>query len=406
MIKVSVEYYNNKEAVLFISYPNYKTINAKIHVEFKISKSEFLTTLMFTEQANENGWHTYNDLKKRVQYRLGDIEDILDFNDDTIKVKQSSQRVNASGLTERIGVSLGLNVVNQFHGLSEADWSITEDEYFDGKRVKDFDYEISIASDGQKFIQVENKGNVCDDNTKKNSSVSQHYKSIKEKKEEILEREELANIPRHENIYYGTIGVVDGKNKAKVWLIDPIAFNIEWNPKKFKLLSRLYFYAKLFKEIGVHKRIIVPLIERIELLKKSGNISEFDKVRLKDTYKSLKIFISAKNFANINTNEAFGSFYFVKTKEGTKVFLMAVTKEILKLIINQDFNGIINYEYKNGDLDEKATVELSTKLSQTSEEFEMTKVQFVFDEKRKRLFAQYYGTIEYSSSGRIFGIIG
>lgn len=405
MIKVSTSYYNKEEAELFKSYPNYQTINGKIQSDISIPKSEFLASLMFTEQANEDGWRSYDDLKDRVQHRLGDIEDILDFDDDSIKTNHSSQRINASGLTERLGVSLGLNVVNQFHGFSEADWAITEDEYIDGKRLKDFDYQISMASDGQKFIQVENKGNVCADNSKKNSSVSRHYNSIKEKKSDIITREKSAGIPRHQNIYYGTIGVIDSQNKAKVWLVDPIAFNVEWNPRKFKLISRLSFYANLFAEIGVHKRILIPLLQKIELLKETDNIDKFDKVRLEGIQKTPRTFFSAKNFVKINTNEAFGSFFFVKTEKGIKVFLMAITKEILKLIISQDFEEILSYNYKNADLNEKAIIEMSTKLTQATEEFEMTKTEFVLDEKRKRLFAQYYGSIEHTSSGRIFGII-
>ena len=404
MIKVSTEYYNKKEAELFMSYPNYKSIDRKIQRDISILKSEFLATLMFTEQADEDGWRTYEDLRIRVQHRLGDIEDILDFSKSTVNSKQSSRRMMASGLTERLGVSLGLNIVNQFHGLSEADWAITSDKYKNGKRLKDFDYEISIASDGEKFIQVENKGSVCDDNTKKNSSVSQQYTSIKKKKKEILEYENEEGIPRHQNIYYGTIGVVDNQNTAKVWLVDPEPFYIDWSPLKFKIIARLSFYANLFNEIGVHDKIVDSLIERIEKLKASKDIESFNKVPLKGI-KSTRTYVKAKNFVKINTTEAFGSFFFVDTVKGVKIYLVAITKVILKLVISQDFESIINYVYKNAELSEKVIIEMSAKLSEKDEDFEMIQDKFTWDSKRKKFSEQYYSLLESTSSGRIFGLV-
>jgi hypothetical protein len=336
-LKLSVDYYNAAEKLLFQSYPNFASLSDILNREFSISKAEFVSYMMFTEQADEDGWRTYPELKDRVQNRLGDIDDILDFSKGSIQSKQSSQRMNASKMTERIGVSLGINVVNKFHGLTEADWAITDDVYIDGKRIKDFDYEIPLASDGTKFIQVENKGTVNDDNSYKTPSVSDHYSSIKGKKSSILAREQSQGIPRNQNIYYGTIGVLDSQNTAKVWLVDPPAFEIEWNPIKYKLISRLIYYSKLFSEIGIHNRFQVALDKRINQLFTAKDIYEFNLVPLDVSLKTYT-YIKYNNFVNINNNEAIGTFFFINSNE---VFLLALTKVIIRLVLLQNFDGSV-----------------------------------------------------------------
>jgi hypothetical protein len=69
------------------------------------------------------------------------------------------------------------------------------------------------------------------------------------------------------------------------------------------------------------------------------------------------------------------------------------------------FDEILEYEYKNAELSDRVIIELSAKLSKTSEEFEFKKTKFVLDERRKRYFYQAYQEIDFTSSGRIFGRI-
>lgn len=400
-LKLSVDYYNNAEKALFKSYPNFVTLTNLLNHDFSISKAEFVSYLMFTEQADEDGWRTYPELKDRVQNRLGDIEDILNFSKGSIQSKQSSLRMNDSKMTERIGVSLGINVVNKLHGLTEADWAITDNVYIDGKRIKDFDYEIPLASDGTKFIQVENKGTVNNNNSFKTPSVSNHYSSIKAKKNSILAREQAQGIPLHQNIYYGTIGVLDSQNTAKVWLVDPPTFEVKWNPIKFKLISRLIYYSKVFSEIGIHNRFQIALDKRIHQLFTAKDINEFNRVPL-DVPLPTYTYIKYNNFVNINNNEAIGTFFFINSNE---VFLLALTKVIIRLVLLQNFDGILEYDHKNVELSDKVIIELSAKLSKESEAFEYSKTKFELDKSRKRYFYQVYQEIGFTSSGRIFGKI-
>jgi hypothetical protein len=404
-LQLSVNYYNDEEAKLFKEYDNYTVINQMIRHNLVISEDEFKSYMLFTEYADEDGWRTYRDLADRVQHRLGDIEDFLDFSQGSIQTKMSSTRMNDSRMTERIGVSLGLNVINKFHSLTEADWAITPNVYIGSKRVKDFDYQIPMASDGSRFIQVENKGSVNDNNNNKTSSVSTHYRSIKGKKESILDSEKAQGIARHQNIYYGTIGVLDNHNTAKVWLVDPEAYYINWNPKKYKLISRLIYYAKLFKEIGININIQNQLYIRIEELIQSQNYMDFNNKPLKSNHGLRVSMVHTKNFASINYNEVLGSFFFIKRNDGIQAFMIAIPKSLINLIISQDFEQILNYEYINDEMNDKVTVGLRVRLSQVTEEVQESELQFVLNKKAKSYDYQSYQKMDYTNSGRIFGII-
>ena len=259
-MKISLEFYNHAEEELFKNYPNQEILDNLTRTPLEISQDEFLAYMMFTEQKDVNGFQTYEDLKGKIERRLGDIEDYLIFENDSVQTRFIGNKMYGD-FTERIGVSLGLCSINQIHGLTEADWKLIP-----VMRTKAFDYEFPIASDRIQFIQVENKGSTTENNTLKTSSVSQHYSSIKAKKSQILEEESKAGIPRYKNLYYGTIGVLDQEpsRNAKVWLVDPPAFNIEMDPTKYKLLSRLRYYLDAFKNIGVRSKITSSLKNRIE----------------------------------------------------------------------------------------------------------------------------------------------
>lgn len=404
-LKLSVDYYNNKEKELFKSYSNFKSIEQKLGDGISISQDEFLVYMMFTEQKDFVGWKNYDELSARVQSRFGDVEDYLDFRNNSVQSKFPSTVMHAAGFTERIGVSLGLNVVNKLNGLTEADWTITPDQYHGGKRVKDFDYTVPIAASPNNYIQVENKGSITDDvNLKKSSSVSQHFSSIKSKKESIFEREAVAKTFDPKNIYYGTIGVIDRDNQAKVWLVDPPAFEMEWPPIKFKLITRLSFYHNLFKIIGVRPRIITALDERIKELVEVDDVYKFDRKPLSNVKVNQRSYLSAKHIVKINTNEAFGRFFIINVKQEDRLYVVALHKLIITLIIRQDLNGILGYDYKNDELNDKVSIEFNDKSKDSNLEL-LNKLGFLLDKRRKQFSVQFNKELRSTSSGRIFGLV-
>ena len=80
-------------------------------------------------------------------------------------------------------------------------------------------------------------------------------------------------------------------------------------------------------------------------------------------------------------------------------------KAIMRLIVRQDFESILNYEYNPDFMKDSISVLIRfTKL----EYFEMNlseKLNFVFNEKSKFFETVYFGKVNHASDGRIFGAL-
>lgn len=406
-INLSVEYYNTAQRTLFQGFPNATTLNNLVQNGITISKDEFLAYMMFTEQMDRNGFRTYNDLHGRIQSRLGDIDDFLSFNNGSVQARIIGNDMMQIGFTERIGVALGLCVVNKLHGLTTADWKKIPTAP-GRKGHPTFDFEIPIASTGANFIQAENKGSTITDNSQQNSSVQAHYTGIQGKKNYVRLEEQQRHIPIHQNLFYGTIGVLDNRANsiAKVWLVDPPAFEIEMEPKKYKLLARLRYYLDEFKNIGVKDKIIKALLKRIAEIENSSEYLKFDNVPLDYKYpRAYHLFMDGKMFAAVDNNEAFGRIFIVEHKQKVLPFLIAFPKALLRIIILQNFDSILNYEYSPDFISEDVQV-LMRLGDKDLEELKLPiNLKFILNERKKYYEATYFGKVSHSTDGRIFGLL-
>jgi hypothetical protein len=398
MINVSVEYYNNKEKELFQNYPNCSDISSLVNGQQTIPKDELLAYMIFTEQKDHDGFRSYEELKERVSSRLGDIDDYFDFSNNGLSAKFIGNQMD-NNLIERFGVGLGLSAIGKLHNLTEADWKrIPEAAGRNGHPT--FDYDIPLASDGNKFIQVENKGSAIEDNTYKPSTVSQHYGSIKNKKEYLRG----AN---NSNLYYGTIGVTDNisNHPVKLLLVDPPSYFIDFNPKKYKLLARLHYYLEEFKSIGVKRKIVDALEKRIHEIVESSDYTKFDNKPLDYKYPvAFHLFMEGKMFAAIDYNEAFGKFFIIENNEQIFPFIIAYPKALMRLIVLQRFDDILSYAYDHDFIKEKVNVLLRAGKRDKIDFGILEKIGFRLDERRGRYFeASYYCNVSHSLSGRLFG---
>lgn len=404
-IKVSVEFYNVDQKKLFQKYPNADIINALVEKEIIISKDEFLAYMMFIEQMERDGFSTYEELKARISSRLGDIDEFLKFANGSVQSILPPGDMMQIGFTERIGVALGLCVINKIHGLTAADWKkIPTVSGEDGHPTFDFE----IASTGENFIQVENKGSIVEDNSLKPPSVSNHFSGICKKKKYVRDEEAKAKIKLHDNLYYGTIGVLDGKDnsKAKVYLIDPPAFQIEMEPNKYKLLARLYYYLDVFKIIDVREKIVKSLEIRISEIINSQDYLRFNNIPLEEKPKSFYYYMEKKMFVSIDINEAFGKVFFIEKEQKIFPYIIAFPKVIMRLIINQDFDGILEYNYNPDFIKEDVQVLIRLNAAGYDENAILSEnIKFVFNEKRNYYETIYYGKVYHSSDGRIFGLL-
>jgi hypothetical protein len=406
-VKLSVEYFNSDQQKLFQSFPNAIDLNTLVGEGIPISKDEFLAYMMFTEQMDRDGFRTYNELCSKITQRLGDIDDFLSFNNESVQARIIGNDLMQTSITERIGVALGLCVINKIHGFTAADWKkIPTVAGRNGHPT--FDFEIPIASTRTNFIQAENKGSAIADNSLKIGSVQAHYKSIQVKKDYVRKEEAKRNIPIHQNYYYGTIGVLDNNenSKAKVWLIDPPAFEIEMKPAKYKLLARLRYYLDEFKNIGVNTKIINALGKRIEEIEDSSQYIKFDNVPLDYKYpRAFHLFMDGKMFAAVDNNEAFGRIFIVEHKKNSFPYLIAFPKALMRIIILQNFNSILEYEYNPDFISEDVQVLMRIGIKDLESNKLPLNIKFILNERRKYFEATYWGKISHTNDGRIFGLL-
>ncbi len=405
-IRLSVDYYNNIERAKFQGFPNVNILNELVDRNISIPKDEFLTYMLFTDQDdNYEGYRDYFEISYNINNRIGDLDRFVTFNNGSLQSRVSSSRMHDTRLTEKIGVGQGLCVVNKIHSLTAADWKKIPET----NQHSTFDFTLK-ASTGNNYIQVENKGSIVGDNTD-NRLVRHHYSGsygILGKKTFVRAEEARLGIVPHGNLFYGTIGVLDENitSIAKVWLVDPPALEIMMDPQKYKLLARLHYYLDEFRKIGVREKIIKALKLRIDQITYSEDYLEYDKVQLDYKYPyPFHFFMERNNFAAFNTNEAFGRIFVVNRHQKNVPFLIAFPKALMRMIILQDFNGIINYEYISSFMKEDVQVFIQLKDIDIFDNQLSDNFKFVFNERSKYYQAVYFGKISHTNDGKIFGIL-
>jgi len=404
---ISVKYYNDTEKTLFQAYPKANVLNTLTAGNVSIEKDELLAYMMFKEQGNFPGRRTYNDLRARIQQRLGDFDDHFTFNNGSIQALYNGNDM-IGDFTERLGIGLGLCIVDKIEGLTQADWQyIPTVPGRNGHPT--FDYQISVASTGANFIQAENKGSVVENNTSipQPQTVRNHFKSIKRKKKYLRDEDLRNNVTLFSNIYYGTIAILDNQaaSTAKVLLVDPTAIVLNMDPYKYKLITRLKHYLGEFEIIGVREFILKPLRERIKEIEKSDDYQKYNNVPIgMKNPKMIFTYMDKEMYAAVDTNEAFGKIFVVERNQKSYPFLVAYPKALIKLLINQNFEEIIKYHYNPDFMNESVQV-LMLVWPKDYESKKMPDIKYVFDEKRKVYTATYYGKISHDESGRIFGLL-
>lgn len=408
-IRIDIGFYNSTQRELFQGFPNAERINGIVREGITITEDEFLAYMMFPWQMDLAGFRSYAELRNQVQDNLGAVNQLLSFNNGSVQANVIGNDLMQTGYTERIGVSLGLCLMNKIHNLTAADWKkIPTMPGRNGHPT--FDYEFPIASTGTGFIQSENKGSAIENNTDQRGTVERHYNSILEKKEYVRNEEAKQQIQLHQNLYYGTIGVLDNRpnSNAKIWLVDPPSFEIEMEPRKYKLIARLRYYLDEFKNIGVKKKITDALEKRIKEIEASKDYNQFNFLKLDDKFPvsgGYYLYMEGNVFANVDTNEAFGRVFLVEDKQTIIPYLLAFPKAIMRLIVRQDFESILNYEYNPDFIKDNISVLIRFAKPEYFEMNLSEKLNFVFNEKSKFFETVYFGKVSHTSDGRIFGAL-
>jgi hypothetical protein len=393
-IKVDLDYYDDEEKTKFEKYPNAKQIQDFLSREIYVDAGDFWAYMMFKEKKpNWPGFKTYDELKLKIPTRYGLIIDYLHFNTVSISAKHPpTQGGGYKEIIERYGVAMSLSLISQLHGFHEADWEVIPES----SQKKTFDY--SFASDGHTYIQVESKGSIIADNHRKESTISNHKRSI-------LEKKITCRVDNPEDIYYGVISVLDARSDsvAQSWLVDPPVDVITTTPQRDKLLKRLYYYWRNLKGVNPRSPLLQVLKNRIAVLSIADNYEQFDNLSFQDI-NGEPIEIQEGRFANyssINDGEIVGQLIPINAET---LFFYGYAREIYQVLVDQNFDKIRFYEFKPSS-DTYNEVNCVIRESKASEYGVPQELQEKSQNKSDFLRFILNGEILTNKAGRAFGFL-
>lgn len=272
-MKISLDFYNEEHKKLILAGPVKERIEKlKIPGDISIPTVEMLTYYLFyKKRAGTPGYRNYSEIAAKHANALAELDGMIDWSDGTVRMATAGP--GDRGTTERLGEAIGLSVVSQIHGLTEADWAPIDET----NKRKTLDYEYA-ASDGATLIRAETKGSVVEKNVLQVSSVSNHKTSIEKKKED---ERKASGGGKSSAILYGTISVFDSQsdNLARCWILDP-PISINTSPRTFRVLSRISAIADLISFLSPSSQLAVALQNRLAALKALDRIDALDKVGL------------------------------------------------------------------------------------------------------------------------------
>lgn len=337
------------------------------------------------------------------------MEDWIDFNGHSISIPDDVDYQDIH-ITERIGESIGLAVVNRIHDLSEADWDRIPEQ---GGRMAPPVFDYQIASDGTSIIQVEAKGSSVDNNENKASTVSNHKSEIINRKSKIAELESNNSYHYPANLRYGTITVMDTRRDGSVrcWLVDPEPESVEIQAAKLRLINRMRFLRDWISFIGPRSQIASSLSTRVADLETLSNPFELDSIPLlKGTGDPFKP-ISSPFRTDYTLSFLFGKSHVtdgptsgvVTQVLDNALFFLGIRNEIAVIATEQNFNSILSNKFFTGVI--KKTVNCIIPKNRFKR---LDLPNWVREEAKKKgdyVSFKLEGELMYNQDGLVFGIL-
>lgn len=360
-VKIAISFYDDEQKKLIEkNFPeDYKLISKVEGKTIEVPYEDFKTYSYFRHQYDSPGLKTFIDLSKLAS-SWAEYELYFHLDSSTGKLTNIYPGpIESTNIGDALGVAGGLAVAGAIYGLTQADWiNIGKQNH------KDFDFHHTSSIDGR-FINIEAKGCVNNDNSSKTPSVSQHKKKIFDKKNDDKFK---AKYSYKKDSCIGIITVADRANKLQAWIVDPEVPNQEMNPEKYRLLSRLYFYFSIFRLISKRSYLTLTLANRISVLESLSNPREidgiplinfnFDKIRITDSF----LFSRARN----DNNSVIGRTVLVRNQ----LLFIGIDTEIIDRIIPQKIDDILDLK-----LNPKTTYEkIVGRIRKTDESYQQLKI--------------------------------
>jgi hypothetical protein len=339
IVKIKVDFYDEEQkALLEKNFPkDFKLLEKFNGKTIDISLEDFKTYAYFRNQyIKPNGKHqTFLDLKSVAQ-NWGHYDTYFGLQGYKL-VNIFPERIEPTDPAEMIGVAGGLAVASEIYGLTQADWTkipITNAH-------KDFDFKhTSCIAD--RFINIEAKGSVAEDNSAKESSVSISKGKILAKKKNDGFKNKY-DYGRDSCI--GIITVADKTKKLQSWLVDPTIDDFENSPEKVKLLKRLYFYHSILRLLSKRSYLSITLANRIKAIELTSDYKNLDKVPLLnysfDKIQLTDSFISSRS--RTKDKKVIGNTFLIDKA----IYFIGIETDLINSVINQNFDDILSLKTKS-----------------------------------------------------------
>lgn len=411
-IIVDVDFYNDQEKETLLQYPTSNQIKEIVDAPIEVPVSEFLTYYLFhKKRSTKLGWQNYREIHFKIYKALSELEDFVVFNGHSIATSPDVDR-QVKNITENIGESIGLSVVNKIHGLTGADWGRIPEK--GGRRApKVFDYQhAQAASDGKMIIQIETKGSSVNNNLAKENKISNHKSNIGKKKLKIREQLTSNTYPYPADVMYGTIAALDRRrgSVAKCWLVDPEPEGQNIEPQTLRLINRVRFLYDWISFLSPRSQLASALATRLSALEILENPFALDRLQLKkgngdnfdyETYDQFGAHSAWMANRSKVTDGPAGGAIFKLSKDA--LFFLGIREKLLTLSAEQKFEDILEYKEVAGTL--AKTIGCVVSKGRYKRLYLPDRIASDAEERGGYYHFNMKGQIHYSPDGIVFGVL-
>jgi hypothetical protein len=335
-VNIDLAYYDiEQDDLVKANLPvDYAQISKFVGTTLQIAHSDFFTYGMFRyQQLNGNSYDRFEDLDRlRNDYKI--LFRYLEHRNTGQLVKAQGPKIDVVEIAEYIGVAGSLSVASAIYGLTQADWV----KIPSAKRKKTFDFHHQSSLKGR-YLRLEAKGSIVADNTQKPSSVSNHKTSIIDKKDQSIKN---GTFSRAKDTCLGLITVADSSRNLRCWIVDPVSDSPDFDPRRSKILGRMYYYLSIIQRISARSHLTISLANRIVALQQMTNFSELDLISLVNPY--LKPVFISEAFTNSKSRvgelSAVGKIF----RNGESLVYLGVEESILNILIKQDHSHLESFK--------------------------------------------------------------
>lgn len=410
-VKIDVAYYDAVQQQILLNYPTAAAITEIVGQGIEIPTAEFLSYFLFhRKRLGTPEYRDYNAIGRKLNIAITSLGDCIEFNGHSFNTAQGIHR-QLNEISEHLGEAVGLSVVSRIHGLTEADWEPIPEQRGQGASPT-FDYQL--ASDGNQFVQLENKGSSVADNRHLSQAIYTHKQNIDDKKRALNIRAGQNQDPYPASIRYGTITAVDPRREGNVkcWLTDPPPDTIEDTPQRRRLLQRMSFLRDWISFISPRSQLASALSTRLADLESLGDPFELDGVPLRRgnnepfDYVPFEIYnygthsVFMMNKSKIIDGPAGG---IILQLSDDSLFFAGIREDILTLATSQDFGNIMSFKAESGTITKAVECVFSkgrySRLRLPSSIKSNVEISSGYVHFRRE------GEINYSPSGLVFGVL-